>query len=166
MFDFFFPIACNSSFLIPRSSPLCIGLDTKPRYCGVEFIIIASSERASKGRDDQKHDLLLTNVSESCFIFLQLRSLQKDAKYPHIFNEEKSEVVSSSEEVSLEIKVGRGRTKNMEGVCFWNLVCYLPTKQIFILSLINYLLFILWRELGWHNDSSNFDFSELSLNLI
>ncbi|KAI3460115.1 hypothetical protein Pfo_016778 [Paulownia fortunei] len=42
------------------------------------------------------------------------RSLTKNAKYPHIVNEEKSNAANPQEEVSLEAKVARGRTSDME----------------------------------------------------
>ncbi|XP_057776520.1 putative lipase ROG1 [Salvia miltiorrhiza] len=42
------------------------------------------------------------------------RSLVRNAKYPHIVNEEKSNAVSPQGEVSLEVKVARGRTRDME----------------------------------------------------
>ncbi|KAK6116277.1 hypothetical protein DH2020_049972 [Rehmannia glutinosa] len=39
---------------------------------------------------------------------------KKNAKYPHIVNEEKSNTANPQEEVSLEAKVARGRTSDME----------------------------------------------------
>ncbi|XP_042044737.1 uncharacterized protein LOC121790618 [Salvia splendens] len=43
------------------------------------------------------------------------RSLERNAKYPHIVNEEKANfVISPQGEVPLEIKAARGRTKDME----------------------------------------------------
>ncbi|XP_042063395.1 putative lipase ROG1 isoform X2 [Salvia splendens] len=43
------------------------------------------------------------------------RSLERNAKYPHIVNEEKANaVISPQREVPLEIKAARGRTKDME----------------------------------------------------
>ncbi|KAK6116052.1 hypothetical protein DH2020_008321 [Rehmannia glutinosa] len=42
------------------------------------------------------------------------RNLRKNDKYPHIVNEEKSNTANPQEEVSLEAKVARGRTSDME----------------------------------------------------
>ncbi|PIN21088.1 putative alpha/beta hydrolase [Handroanthus impetiginosus] len=42
------------------------------------------------------------------------RSLRKNAKYPHICNEERSDRANPQEEVSLETKVVRGRASDME----------------------------------------------------